>query len=50
MNRGDHRDAFFRDDAERQRLKEESTMTLNWLAQGLAMGSANRASHCLRFR
>lgn len=50
MNRGDRREAFFRNDAERQRLKEESTMTLNWLAQGLAMGSASKVSHCLRFR
>jgi hypothetical protein len=41
MYRCDHRDAFFRDDAESQCLRKESTMTLKWLAQSLAMGSAS---------
>jgi REP element-mobilizing transposase RayT len=33
-----------------RRLRKETTMTLKWIAQRLAMGSASMVSHCLRFR
>lgn len=31
-----------------QRLRNETTMTLKWIAQRLAMGSASMVTHCLR--
>lgn len=31
-----------------QRLRSETTMTLKWIAQRLAMGSASMVTHCLR--
>ena len=33
-----------------RRLRKETTMTLQWIAQRLVMGSASMVSHCLRFR
>jgi hypothetical protein len=30
-----------------RRLREETTMTLEWIARRLAMGSASMVSHCL---
>ena len=33
-----------------RRLRRETTMTLQWIAQRLTMGSASMVSHCLRFR
>jgi hypothetical protein len=33
-----------------RRLRKETTMTLEWVARRLAMGSTSMVSHCLRFR
>ena len=33
-----------------RRLRRETTMTLQWIARRLGMGSASMVSHCLRFR
>ena len=33
-----------------RRLRRETTMTLQWIARRVGMGSASMVSHCLRFR
>jgi hypothetical protein len=49
MNRGDRREPIFRDDKDRLLLRQETTMTLKWIAHRLKLGTwthvTNRLYH-----
>ena len=45
MNRGDRREPIFKDEADRERLRAETTMTLAWIAQRLNMGTKTHLAH-----
>jgi hypothetical protein len=47
MNRGDQREDIFRDELLACRIREETTMSLKWIAQRLHMGSWTYVSNLL---
>ena len=55
MNRGDRREPIFKDNLDRERflaalagrLRAETTLTVGWIAERLAMGTRGYANHLL---
>jgi hypothetical protein len=52
MNRGDHQETIFGDDEDRKpllaaKLRAQSTITVSWIAQRLALGTRGQLAHLL---